>query len=63
MKFDPYLSKAAEVNHVSGVSLNECLERPLYEAVKLKPGLFWKPKDAADAGAVGHLLRKAIKGE
>ena len=35
----PHLKKATEARHVSRVSLNGGLERPLCEAVNLKPGL------------------------
>ena len=37
-----HLKKAAEARHVSGVSLNGGLERPLPEAMKMKPGLPWR---------------------
>ena len=33
--------KAFEARAVSGVSLHESLEKPLHEAVKMKPGLPW----------------------
>ena len=36
-----------------------CMEGPLYEAVKMKPGLCWRPQDNGDARAVEYLLRKA----
>lgn len=30
-------------------------ERPLWESVKEKPKLQWRPQDIGDAGTVGHL--------
>lgn len=44
---------------MSGVSLHGGLERPLCEAVKVKPGLPWGPQDVGDARLVGYLPRKA----
>ena len=41
--------KADEARHVSGVSLNGGLERPLHEAMKLKPRLPWRTQDVGDA--------------
>ena len=45
------------------VSLNGGLERPLHEAVKLKPGLPWKPQDVGDARTVGYLPEKTANRE
>ena len=53
-----HLKKAAEAWCVSGVSLNGgLLERPLCEAVKLKPGLFWRIQDVRDVRVMGYLLK------
>ena len=51
----------AKGRHVSEVSLNGGLERPLHEAVKLTPGLPWRSQNAGDARAVGYLKKKAKK--
>ena len=48
---------------MSGVSLNEGLERSLCEAVKVKPGLPWRPQDVGDARVMGYLPRKAANRE
>ena len=41
------------------VSLHEGPERPLYEvAVKVKPGLPWRPQDVRDARTMEYLLRE-----
>ena len=37
------LKKTTEVRNVSVVSLNGGLERPMCQAVKVKPELFWVP--------------------
>ena len=44
---------------MAGVSLHGDQERPLHEAVKVKPGLPWRPQDIGDARAVGNLSKKA----
>ena len=50
--------------YVSGVSLKEGLvEKPLYEAVKLKPGLPWRSQNVGNARSVGYLIRNAAKKE
>lgn len=41
------------------VSLHGGLERPLHEAVKLKPGLPQKSQDVGDARAMGYRPRRA----
>ena len=38
------LRKAAETRHESGLFLNGGLERPLHEAMKVKPGCLGDPK-------------------
>lgn len=40
---------------MSRASLNGGLERPLCEAVKLKPGLPWRTQDIRDARVMGYL--------
>lgn len=58
------LRTATETRHVSRVSLNGGLvERPLHEAVNLKPGLPWRTQDVKDARVVKYLLRKAANRE
>ena len=48
---------------MSGASLNGDLEeRPFCEAVKLKPGLPWRPQDVRDARAVGPLQGELLTG-
>ena len=42
-----------EVRHVSGVSPNGGPERSLCEAIKLKPGLPWRPQDVGNGRAMG----------
>lgn len=46
---------------MTGESLNRGPKRPLHEAVKLKPELFWR-QDVADAGVLGCLPRRAAHG-
>ena len=59
-----HLTPVTKARHVSGVSLNGGLvERPLCEAVKLKPGLPWRTQDVRDARVVGYLPRRAAKRE
>ena len=41
------------------MSLNGGLDRLLREAVKLNPGLSWRPQEDGDARAIGYLLKKA----
>ena len=41
------------------MSLNRGLERPLWEAGKIRPGLPWRSQDGGDARAVGSLPRRA----
>ena len=40
--------------------LCESPERPLHEAVKVKPGLLQRPQDVGDERVLGHLPRKAV---
>ena len=55
------LRKSNDAGNVSGVSLHGDLERPLCEAVKVKPGLPWRDsQDVGEAEAVGYLLRKML---
>lgn len=45
------------------MSLHGGPERPLYEAVKVKPGLPKNPQDTGDARVVGYLSKKVAKRE
>ena len=47
-------------SHVSGVSLNRELERPLCEAVKLQP---WRTQDVRDTRVMGYLPWRATNRE
>ena len=51
------LRKATKARCVSGVFLHGSPEKPLCEAVKVKPGLLWRPQNVRDARAVGYLPR------
>jgi len=51
--------KATEARYKSGKSLHGGPEKPLHGAVKVKPGLCWRPQDVRDARAVGYLPRRA----
>ena len=44
---------------MSGVSMNGGLEKPLCEAVKLKPVLPRRTQDVGDARIMGYLPRRA----
>lgn len=57
------IRKITEAKHVSGKSTNGDLERPLCDAVKVKPGLPWETQNVRDARVVGYLLRKSAKRE
>ena len=48
---------------MSGVSLHGGLKRVWCEAVKVKPGLPWRPQNVGDATAIGYLLRGAANKE
>ena len=48
---------------MSPVSLDEGLEKILHEALKLRPGLPWKPQNIEDARAMGYLQKKAVNGD
>jgi hypothetical protein len=43
-------------------SLYKALERPLSEAVQMRPVLPWKPKNVGDARIIEYLLRNAANG-
>ena len=58
----PQLRNATEARHVSEVSLNGGLERPLHEDVQLKPRLPWRPQEVGDVRGVGHLSKKLLTG-
>ena len=47
---------------MSGVACHGGPERPLCEAVKMKPGLPWRPQDIGDARAARCLLRSYREG-
>lgn len=49
-----WLGKGKKARHVSGVSLHGGLERPLCNAMKVKPGLPWRPQNVGDDRAVGY---------
>jgi hypothetical protein len=44
---------------VSEVSLHGGPEGPLFETVKVKPGLPWRPQDVGDARVMVYLPREA----
>lgn len=46
---------------MSGVSLHGGPERPLCEAVKMKPESPWRPQDAGDARDTVYLPRRAAE--
>ena len=48
---------------MSGVSLHGGIERPLCEAVRVKPGLPWGPEDVGDVRFVGYLPKRAANRE
>lgn len=48
-----------EASHVSGSSLCGCPERPLHEAVRVKPGYCWRHQAVVDARTVGRMSRRA----
>lgn len=59
-----YLSSAREsieARSVSGLSQNGDLERPLCEAMKVKPGFLWRPQDADNTRVMACLLGRANK--
>jgi hypothetical protein len=52
----PQLRKATEARHMSEMSLNGGnLDWLLCEAVKMKPGLLWRPQSTGDGRTVGYL--------
>ena len=51
-------NKSTKARHVKGVP-GGLVERPLCEAVKLKPGLPWTIHDVRDSRVMGYLLRSA----
>ena len=38
-------SEVSEAGHVAEISLYGGSEKPLYEAVKMEPGLPWRPRE------------------
>lgn len=59
VEFPPQFRKDPEARCVAGVSLQRGPERPLSEAVKVKPGFHWRPQDVGDARAMRYLPRRA----
>jgi hypothetical protein len=59
MESPSVLRKASEARDMAGVSLRGGPERPLCEAVKLKPGLPWRSQDVGGSIVLGFLSRKA----
>ena len=57
------VKEVMETRYTSGMSLHGGLYGPLSEAVKVKPGLGWKPQDAGNARVLGYLPRKATDRE
>lgn len=53
------LSKAAEARHVSDMCLRGGSERPLCEAVRVKPGFHSRPQDYKDDRVMAYLPRRA----
>jgi hypothetical protein len=51
-------SKAAEARYISRMSLHGGPERPLCEALKVKPGFHWRHQDVRDSRVSECLLRK-----
>lgn len=49
----PWLRRTTEINHVAKESLEEGPEKPLSEAMKVKPGLHWRSQDVRDTRAIG----------
>lgn len=57
LNLPPQLMRDTEDRHVSVLSQNEDIERPLHEAVMLRPGLPWRTQDFEDDISVGYLQR------
>lgn len=57
------LRRATEARCVAGVSLCGGLERPLYEAMEVKPRFSWRPQNAEDVRTVRYLPRKSANRE
>lgn len=55
--------KDVEARLMLGVSLHRDSEKPLCDAVKVKPGLPWRPLDAGDDKVMGYLIMKAANRE
>ena len=55
--------KATETRHLAGHSLHVGPESPLLEAVKVQPGLPWRPQDVEDARAMRYLPGRAADTE
>lgn len=51
---------STESRCVAGESLRGGSERPLFEVVRVKPGLQWRAHDVGGAKAVGYLLTMAV---
>lgn len=57
------LREAPEARHVAGEGLPGDPERPLNEAVKVKPELCWRPQSVGNATTMGSLPRRAAHRE
>lgn len=53
--------KPSKSRSVSGVFLNGGVERPFYEAVRVKLRFHWTPQDIGDARAMESLPEQATK--
>jgi len=53
------IGKASEARHIPGDFLHGGLEGSLCEAVKVKPGLPWRPEVVGNARVMGYLPRRA----
>lgn len=62
MEFAVRLRKAMEVRHVSEMFLGGSLEKPLHEALKLKPRFPWSPQDIRDARSWNTRLGELFAG-
>lgn len=56
----PWRAAEARDHVLVRVPAEEALTSPLYDAMKGKPQLPWRPKDIRDARAIGHLPRRTV---
>lgn len=52
------VKESIEGRDISGKSLHGGPENPLHQAVKVRPGLCWRPEDVGDARAMVYLPRR-----